>query len=212
MRTLIGVPCMDMVSTSFMTSLAGLEPVGETELCVIQSSLIYDARNSISKHAVEAGWDRILWLDSDMVFSGKLLEKLSKHLDDGKDFVSGLYFTRRHPTLPTIFSDVRMDEVDGKKQPVAEAYKDYPRDSVFEIEACGFGAVLMSTDVVRKVYDAFGIPFSPVLGFGEDISFCLRARKLGIPLWCDSSIKLGHVGYHMITEDNYIMERANDDE
>lgn len=204
MKTLIGIPCMDMVSTSFMTSLTGLEPVGDTELCVVQSSLIYDARNSICRHAIDGGFDRILWFDSDMVFAPSTMQRLAAHLDDGKEFVSGLYFTRREPYTPTIFKDIQVNEVDGKKIPKAVECSDYAQNSLIEIEACGFGCVMMTTDLAKRIHETFGLPFSPVLGFGEDISFCIRARKLGVPLYCDTSIKLGHVGYHMIQEDNFL--------
>ena len=33
------------------------------------------------------------------------------------------------------------------------------------------------------------------LGFGEDMAFCIRAKELGYPLWCDSSIQAGHIGF-----------------
>mgnify|MGYP002623956240 CR=1 FL=1 len=205
MKTLIGVPCMDQVSTSFMNALVGLEPVGEVELFIVTSSLIYDARNEICKKAVDGGYDRILWLDSDMVFPSNLLERLSKRMDEGYDFVSGLYFTRKKPILPTIFNEIKMEEDEENHKKVAKirAYMDYPRDSIFEIEACGFGCVMMKTSLAEGVTKNFGLPFSPVLGFGEDISFCMRATKLGKKLYCDSGIKLGHVGYTVITETTY---------
>ena len=203
MRTLIGVPCMDMVHTQFMSSLLGLEPLGDVELRVMRSSLIYDARNLICRDAVEGGYDRILWLDSDIVFDGDLLVRLSKHLDDGKEIVTGLCFTRREPIKPVIYSDVRMVDVEGKQKPHMTTYFDYPSDSLFTVDACGMAAVLMNTDVVKRIGETYGLPFSPILGFGEDISFCIRARKLGIDVWCDSSIKLGHIGNFVITEQHY---------
>lgn len=211
MKVLIAVPCMDMVSTSFMTSLVGLDslPDAEVEMCAVQSSLVYDARNDLGQRAIAGGYDRVLWLDSDMVFPGNIITRLNKRLDEGLDFVSGLYFTRKEPIMPTLYKDVRMEEAPehGKKTAVLEPYPDYPRDSLFEIASCGFGCVMMKTEIISEIFKNFGLPFSPVLGFGEDISFCLRASKLGYKLWCDSSIKLGHVGYTVITESIYDGER-----
>lgn len=205
MRTLIAIPCMDMVHTIFLKSLIGLKRVDEVVYSISASSLIYDARNGLSKQAVTEGFDRILWLDSDMDFDPDLMERLSAHLDEGKDFVTGLYFTRKAPIKPNIFEscgyyhDKEKDEV----TPVAVNYWDYPKDTIFPIAACGFGGCMMTTDLVKRVGEKFGMPFSPILGFGEDLSFCSRARQLGVELYCDSSIKMGHVGYGSITEMNY---------
>ena len=43
----------------------------------------------------------------------------------------------------------------------------------------------------------------PTAGFGEDLSFCMRARDAGVQIYCDSSIKLGHVGYKTYTEEEF---------
>ena len=203
MKTLIGIPALDYVSTSFMTCLTGLEPVDDTTLHVVQSSLIYDARNDIAKHAVEQGYDRILWLDSDVTFPPDLLERLSARMDEGYEFVSGLYFSRKEPIRPVIYQRVELVDKDGKKMPVVDNFAEYPKDDIFRIAACGFGCVMMTVDLVRRIFEAHGAPFSPLPGFGEDLSFCIRAHNVGAEMYCDSSIKLGHVGQSIITESVY---------
>lgn len=205
MRTLIAIPCMDMVHTVFMKSLLGLKKVGDVAFTLSASSLIYDARNGLAKQAVTEKFDRILWLDSDMDFSPDILERLSADLDEGREFVTGLYFTRKAPVKPNIFQSCGYYHDEEKKEvtPVAVNYWDYPKDSVFEIEACGFGGCLMTTDLVKRVGEEFGLPFSPILGFGEDLSFCSRVKQLGVPMYCDSRVKMGHVGMGTITEQTY---------
>ena len=39
-----------------------------------------------------------------------------------------------------------------------------------------------------------------LLGFGEDLSFCIRAQELGRKIYCDSRIKMGHVGLRVFEE------------
>ena len=51
-------------------------------------------------------------------------------------------------------------------------------------------------------------PFSPIVGFGEDLSACMKLKKLGYKLWCDSNIKVGHVARTVVTEDSYQGFRA----
>ena len=209
MKTLIAIPCMDMVHTVFMKSLLGMKRVGASAYSLSASSLVYDARNGLAKQAVTEGYDRILWLDSDMDFDPDLMERLSADLDDGKEFVSGLYFTRKAPLKPNIFESCgyyHSEETD-EVTPVAVNYWDHPKDQIFPIAACGFGGCMMTTDLIKKVADKFGLPFSPILGFGEDLSFCSRARQIGVEIFCDSRIKMGHVGLGTITEQAYLEGR-----
>lgn len=207
MKTLIAIPCFDKIDTSFAKSLLYMNTVGECEISFVTGTLIYDARDKIAEGAIEAGFDYILWLDSDMNFEPDLMEKMFASIGD-KDFMSGLYFTRRNEPKPCIFDKCRADVSAGEVIPTATSYYDYPLNSVFEIEACGFGCVLMKVSMLKEVTEKMGLPFMPAFGFGEDLSFCMRARQLGYKLWCDSSVKLGH---NMIVESNeqmYMLRRA----
>lgn len=199
MKYLIAVPCMDTIPTQFVKSLVGMRVSGTIEIAFSANSLVYDSRNLLSRKACEQGFDRVLWLDSDMVFGSDLFERLTARLDAGLDFVSGLYFRRKVPIEPTIYKTLYMK---NDKIPVADPYLDYP-EGVFEIAACGFGAVMVNTAVIQRVGEEYGLPFSPILGFSEDFSFCMRARELGFKLYCDSTIKLGHVGYKEFTEADF---------
>lgn len=209
MKTLIAIPCLDMVHVEFMRSLLGMKPVGECRYSLTASSLVYDARNTLARQAIEEHYDRILWLDSDMDFKPDLLEKLAADLDEGHKIVSGLYFKRKAPVLPVCYSEVGVFKDDkGNATPAALCYEDYPRDELFQCKGFGFGAVLHDVDILKDVVEQFGLPFSPLLGFGEDLSFCMRLSKMGVNLYCDSRIKLGHVGYGTITEDIYLAQKA----
>ena len=201
MRYLVAIPCMDMMHTQFVHSLIACRFFENTEITLGANSLIYDTRNQLAEKAINEKFDRILWFDSDMTFKPDFAHKLAKHLDDGMEFVSGLYMTRKPPIRPTIFKTLTANP------PKVKFYDDYPRNSVFEIEACGFGGVMMNVSLLRRVGDAFGLPFSPIMGVGEDLSFCHRVKALGVKMYCDSSLKMGHIGYKEITEDAYECER-----
>ena len=209
MKTLIAIPCMDQVPAMFAKSLLGMRAVGECEYAFVMGSLIYDARNKLANKAIEEGFDRILWLDSDMIFEPDTQERLHARLDEGYDMVSGLYMTRKRPYKPTIFKELAMHELeDGKMMPEAVCYLDYPYDSVFEIAACGFGCCLMKVDLVKEIRDRTGLPFSPVLGFGEDLSFCIRCMDVNRKVYCDSSVKAAHIGYCTVTEETFFWEKS----
>lgn len=206
MKTIITIPCMDMVHTQFMRSLLQMTKVGEVGFALSSSSLVYDARNTLAKQAVDGGFDRVLWLDSDMDFKPDMFVNLMQDMDDNNlEIVGGIYFSRKEPVVPVVYQKVGYyhDDEQDTVTPCALNYYEYPKDELFPCEGIGFGAVLMTTDLIKKVQDKYGLPFSPILGFGEDLSFCIRARDVGATIMCDSRIKVGHVGLRTYTEEHY---------
>lgn len=205
-KTLIAIPCFDTVYTDFMLSLMNIQRVGDVRCQVIKSSLIYDARNRLAEQAIKGEYDYVLWLDSDMLFDPDLMVRMIQHMEDGYEYVSGLYFKRQYPTEPVVFKTVSQ-EMDGKELVTkAIPYRDYPKDTIFPVDASGFGAVMMSVNLLKRVKDTFGLPFSPRLGLGEDLSFCWRAKQIGAELFCDSRIKLKHIGYIAYSEGTYLTQ------
>ena len=200
MKTLIAVPCMDQVAAGFAGSLALLRKPGITALYMLCGSLIYDSRNKLVKHALEKEMDYVFWLDSDMTFEPDVLERMIKHMEDGKDIVTGLYFRRALPFTPVIFKTFEKRPEGGFTW---TDYKDYPKDEPFEVAACGGGCLMVRTSVFMDMMLNYRTWFDPLEGAGEDMAFCLRARELGYKIWCDPSIKLGHVGNLVVTEDVY---------
>lgn len=201
MKTMIAVPCMDSVPVQFCQSLALLDKVGEVTLAMKPGSLIYNSRNELAKMAIESGAEFVLWLDSDMVFPPDLLVRMSKTLlENGWDILTGIYFKRMPPFGPVLFD--RVDQLpDGKLQAdKTETIPDFP----WEVGGCGFGGVFMRTEVLMATaLDHGGKLFEPENGAGEDIAFCIRARKSGYKVICDPSIELGHVGHQVVTRDYY---------
>jgi GT2 family glycosyltransferase len=193
---------MESIPTVTVKSMMALDHDG-IDFTFTMNSLVYDARNTLAKKAHDGGYDRIMWIDSDMVFEPDLYRRLSARMDEGYDFVTGLYFTRRMPISPVIYKSITMDEKDGKYIPNAVEYDDYPKDSIFEVKGAGFGGCMMTMKMVMDIVETYGLPFSPVLGLGEDLSFCMKATQLGYKLFCDSSIKLGHKSHCVVYEADY---------
>lgn len=198
MKTLIAIPCMDQVPAQFCQSLSTLEKPGPTVVAFQIGSLIYTSRNNLAAEAVRQEADYVFWLDSDMMFVPQTLKYMLQVLkqQEGDVILSGLYFRRVAPFSPVAFS--KLDFEDGKC--VWENIKEIP-DGPFETEGIGFGCVLMPTQALLDVQAKFGDMFTPLLGVGEDLSFCWRARQCGWKFLVDPRFELGHVGHHIITRD-----------
>ena len=192
MKTLIAIPAMDRMYTITVQCLANIRPVGDYGTKFMIGMQVDMARNLLAKFAIEHGFDRILWIDSDMTFDPDIMERLSADLDAGYDVVCGIFFKRKFPVEPAIYKRMSPEKI--------ETYADYPKDALFPVEGCGFGGVMMKTEVLLDLEDA---PFTPRNGLGEDFSFCVRMAEHGRRIGCDSRVKMGHIGISVYSEELY---------
>ena len=190
MRLLIAIPTLDYVHFEFMKSLIALTTRLKDEhisfdVEIQGGTLVYVARDKLANKAINEGYTHVLWIDSDMIFTADLLDDL---MFSGKDFVSGICHARRPPHFSCLFKSIDLAHLERYED------DDYPKDT-FEIEGCGFGCVLMKVDVLKAVNHSCGACFLPMKEFGEDIAFCKRARDIGIKLYAEPSVRLGHIGH-----------------
>ena len=200
MKTMIAIPCMDTVQTEFAQSLVRMQPVGYVRHAFLACSLIYKSRNDLGRMAVSEDTDFVLWLDSDVIFPSNLMADLMADME-GRDIVTGIYHMRRAPFRPVIWRKLRQGLTPAENE--SETYDDYPKDGIFEIEGCGFGTVLMRTQVLKDVLEKTGELFGPLPGYGEDLSFCVRARACGYKIHCDPRIQIGHKAATIVTDETF---------
>lgn len=137
-------------------------------------------RNLVFERARFEG-DNLLFIDSDMVFKREDLRIIEKHLED-KDIVSGLCVMSFPGYPPAIF--------DKDLKP----YEEIPKET-FEVNACGAAFLGIS----KRVLDTLTEPFTPILNekygqyYGEDVSFCMKAREAGFKIYCDPNLSIGHI-------------------
>lgn len=172
---------------------------GSVKLQIVEGSLVEE--NRIALLALAEG-DWLLMLDTDMTFPHDIAETLDKHIQDGKDLVSGLYFLgyEQVSMSPALYSPQTTDRTPAVR------YADYPKDSVFEIGGCGGGCMMIGKKIIddfkenNQVNESFRRMWKMGVHVGEDLSFCYRVRDKGYKLWCDSTVKAGHLRPYALTE------------
>lgn len=199
MKTMIAVPCMDTMPYEFVESLYRMKTVGQIRPAFLSGSLVYKARTDLALMAMHEKADYVLWIDSDMIFAPDLMVSLMEDME-GRDMVAAICHMRRPPFNPVLYSKLRIGLTpdENEHQKVLE----YPED-LFTVEGCGFGCVMMRTSVIEAVVDKYHDLFTPLPGYGEDLSFCIRARECGFEIWADGRIQVGHKSSTIITKETF---------
>ena len=183
---MIAIPCADTIRYEFAESLSKLEiQLAEDgidfDVKWLAGSLIYMARDDLVITAINEGFTHILWFDSDMMFSRDIFNILRSV---NKPFVTGIYRSRRSPFAYALYSDLEHGQrvIELPKEP-------------FEIDACGFGCVLMEVAVAKIVRSAFNACFLPTIKCGEDLAFCERYKRTGGKIYAVPEAQCDHIAY-----------------
>ena len=197
MKLLIAIPTMETVPVVFLKSLLGLQAKlikdgVDFEIRIESGTLIYLARDRLASRAINHGFTHVLWLDSDMVFHSHIFEDLSF---SGKSFVTGIAHSRRAPFSSCVFKDIELDTL------ARYTLDEYPT-TTFEIAGCGLACALMETKILEDVMLKWGTCFTPRKQYGEDLIFCLRAKNLGYKIWCEPTVRLGHLAHLTVWPDD----------
>ena len=187
-RLLIAIPTTDYVHADFVVSLSKLQcELGRRHVAynveVMAGTLVYFARNRLANKAINEHYTHVLWLDSDMVFNEQVVDDL---MEVGKDMVCGAFVSRRPPYGPCVYTSIEKNKV--------TQVKDWGLKP-FRVHGCGFATVLTSVDLLQAETQKFGTCFQPTDYYGEDLAFCWRVKQLGYEIWCEPTVRVGHIAH-----------------
>jgi len=88
---------------------------------------------------------------------------------------------------------------------------DFPRDvDAFPVGAVGGGGLLIDRVVFDRIADELKeAPFDTIGGLSEDYSFCLRCKKLNIPVYVAPKVQTHHLVQQLLSIDDYQPDRSN---
>lgn len=190
----LGIPCNDILPYDFVSCFSKLMngPKHEVLLSMVKGTNVHKARNQI---ADSMKGDYLMFLDSDMVFSTDIFDRL---VASDVDIVSGMCFMREYPFKPAF---MRIDS-EGLYKPV----EDFEPNRLIEVDAVGMACTLIK----KKVLDAIGKPYFEFMKnektgdiMGEDVSFCKKAKDKGFKVFVDTSLEIGHIAHQVIGLETY---------
>jgi hypothetical protein len=151
---------------------------------------VYHMRFVMAQNILSLGQlDYVLWLDDDQLVSIEQVEQLIADLDGNSDVDMVAGWTRTgvdvYPTALQLSCGFEDREITPKELLGVDA------PELREVDYTGFPLVLMRGELLRALGPE---GFLPVEGhptfviYGEDVSFCLRARKLGKKICVDRRV------------------------
>ncbi|MEM3040421.1 MAG: glycosyltransferase [Nitrososphaerota archaeon] len=165
-----------------------------TEYLCRPGEYVHYVRSKISLHDVARNslvdqmlGDWLLMLDTDHSFDPDLASRMLNRLEQYDiDVLVGAYTSKSPPYVPILYvwsDDVGFQHI-GKMEGAG----------IYRIDAAGAGCLMARRHVFDRIRDELGeAPFSRTPPFGEDMSFFLRLKKLGIGVWVDPSIECHHL-------------------
>lgn len=179
------------------------------------SGLLSKMRNRVVKAFLEnTDSDWLLMIDTDEQLNIEVFDMLINTAHDKeRPVVSGLVFAafdaHKHPypkPVPAIFQDA--------PEGFLPLFK-YDRNSVFEIDACGTGCVLIHRSVLEKMRENAdpnqGTDWcwfwdGPIDGnwVSEDLLFSRRIRQLGFPIHVNTAAILPHQKSYWLDERHHL--------
>jgi GT2 family glycosyltransferase len=183
-----------------------------------------DARNKAVRLFLKENLaDWLFWVDTDMGFAADTVDRLMAAADPvERPIVGGLAFTWREDSsdgmggwrtspAPTIFDWRVLD--DGQMGFVVRF--NYPPDTLTPCAGTGAACVLIHRSVFERVKAEYGehwydrIPNTTTGQLvSEDLSLCLRAGALKIPVHVHTGVKTTHQKTLWVAEDDYMAARV----
>ena len=205
MKVLIGMPALSMIPTKTVASLMLLNKPEGSSTEIIANSLVYDARNILCQHAINGGFDYLLFIDSDMVFPPDSIARLQAL---NADIATGIYYARQgNKHEPIVYKKLTKRSIFNDAH--ADHFETIP-NGIFDVAGCGMGLCLIKADAIEKLCKRYHYaPFEPFGGMGEDFCFCYRAKKMGLTIKADGNLQLGHIGERIYTRADYVPTLAD---
>jgi hypothetical protein len=189
------VPVAHHIEPAVDDALRKLESFGYTVWRKYGWSAIDQGRCAMAQEALDQGFEHLFWIDADVVFWPYDVEKIIKH---GLEFVSAPYSVKGWPVLTTEFKDkqIKLGEEGGLYEVNYSATGFmYTHRSVYEKMAKELK--MEKVKIWGGQYNVYPY-FYPLLVngeyLGEDFAFCYRLRQVDVKLFCDTTVRLSHIG------------------
>ena len=211
-KCIILVPVYRELEPETESGLRELAKMGYRVEMLRGSSQIDLARSTLASRALKAAFEETMWIDADVVFDPKDVDKLRGH---HLPFTAGLYVKKG------------MKAFAGRFGPQVKSATFGVGGGLVHMIGVGMGFTHIRARVFHSIRMSYGLDdcaggydsqevvtpyFLPMIHtengrtsyLSEDYSFCTRARGCSYIISADTTIRLGHIGKTVIGWDEFI--------
>lgn len=202
MKGMVGVIGQETARyTKFWADMENLEAPDGVEVRINYDGTLGQSRNSMVEQFLntDAGW--LVMIDDDHAVSPEYLRRwLHRHepkLNAPIQFpiVASLYLHRGAPFAPTLYGPPTVDADQTSKGQVTLpllSLQQFPTTGVVPVYAAGTSGMFVRRDVFERMPQPW-YELGYADNIGEDFWFCVKAQRLGIPVYVDLDARLGHI-------------------
>ncbi len=160
------------------------------------------SRNELAKKTLG---DWIVMFDADQQFDPDAAARLVMYAERHKvDVVTGIYCYKTDSSTPVLY-------MWNEELQTHNTIADFDRSlDLFQVDSAGGGCLFVRRSVFERIWATGQEPFSRIGGFGEDHSFFIRLRTLGIPAYCAWKVQIGHIKFQPVYWDGEAAKAATE--
>lgn len=167
-------------------------------------SLLDHVRSRMATDFYRGDFDVLLWIDDDMVFDAAECFALCQEAFNRQSLVGAVCSTR-YP----------LGKITAKFDGSVEKIGFFSQGGIHECVSVGTGLTAVHRSVFERLVERGEVPECNIASgndavfpfymtliddghwWGEDTSFCIRARRVGFPLYVDTRARVGHKGSYV---------------
>lgn len=212
MRILIATPCFGgQLTTQYLGSALQTvhgfmsDDISHAFYLLDNESLIPRARNKCAQYALDKGYDKLLFIDADMVWKYEDVQRLLK---SEHKIVGGTYPLKMYPIklnfnpLPEAKVESLPEEVEVRHLPTGFMLIDRSvLETLIDEGAESYTTLDAVTGQTVECHDFFPVGVKEERYLSEDWGFCELARSAGFKIYLNTKVILGHIGTHQYKVD-----------
>jgi hypothetical protein len=187
----VAIPCGEQSRYSrFWAEIQSLELPPDSGTCAQFGPFIVNNQNRLAHKFMAGNWDWFFLANDDQLYPPSSVKQMIAHQ---KEAVVALSVSRKPPHAPLIYDMVEDQFFCHNLKPL--------ENGLIKIVGSGGGGLLLNRSVFEKVEEPWwNIAMMPNGEHGgEDLFFNRKMNNAGIELWCDTTIRVGHMTTFTLT-------------
>jgi GT2 family glycosyltransferase len=195
----IGYVHGELVHARFMTGVIDeMQRDGALVIEEFSEPYIDKARNVVVDKFLASDRDWLLTVDTDVILPACVVTRL---MSRGLPLVGALIYVNQQPPFPQIYDQIA--DFSYGDMGIFQVRQKWEPGELLKADGTGAGCMLIHREVFEAIHG--NPPFRwyqhEFIGnemFGEDFTFCRRAKAAGFQLYIDTSVHAGHIKPHII--------------